>query len=343
MWLHHHPDVEALQPDEPPLIYRKLANFNDANLPPSFFQHVLRAGYVPGAGPDRTYPASISVSELLLFERDRHGNSTNEHIENDFMMVLEARLREAFPASPILPVPVLFDAIPDLKAWRDGRRDEATSAFTPNLVNFQQLDDQLLIPRPYGPRVRTSDVPQLLREVMDAIPATRSLARFVDDRLVRRARLDQTVVWVKRDTGVSVPMPPLGTVLPVIVGLENLDHVVEYFRDGFPEDMSKDEIRGRILEKNRRQFLSTGELRAGWRRLVIPEETVDVFEAYMTVVARALGITLHWVDSWFYHVRLGELHCGTNVLRTAPGRKSVPWWNISTVIKFEENEAVGAE
>ena len=39
----------------------------------------------------------------------------------------------------------------------------------------------------------------------------------------------------------------------------------------------------------------------------------------------AQGLTPVWVDSWYYHLRFGEIHCGTNVLRKLP-RGSSSWW-----------------
>jgi hypothetical protein len=67
--------------------------------------------------------------------------------------------------------------------------------------------------------------------------------------------------------------------------------------------------------------------RQGLRRFVIREQTVDLFEAYIALVADALGLQLAWIDSWFYHVKFGGIHCGTNVLRV-PGQVP-PWWTIS--------------
>lgn len=36
-----------------------------------------------------------------------------------------------------------------------------------------------------------------------------------------------------------------------------------------------------------------------------------------------------WVDSWFYHLHFGGIHCGTNVLRI-PQRGQLPaWWSAA--------------
>jgi hypothetical protein len=74
------------------------------------------------------------------------------------------------------------------------------------------------------------------------------------------------------------------------------------------------------------EFAAGGQrLRDGWRQLVIPENTVDLFQAYTALVLEPLGVAVDWVDSWYYHVRFGCIHCGTNVLRRADP-SLVPWW-----------------
>jgi hypothetical protein len=97
------------------------------------------------------------------------------------------------------------------------------------------------------------------------------------------------------------------------------------FDDGFPK-MTRDEVERRIRRSNRTAFNAAGDLRAGWRKIVIPETTVDLFQAYTHALLEAQGIRPQWVDSWFYHVRFGEIHCGTNVLRRVPSVRT-PWWD----------------
>jgi protein-arginine deiminase (PAD) len=111
--------------------------------------------------------------------------------------------------------------------------------------------------------------------------------------------------------------------------LENLDQVADAFADGFP-GLSHADIKARILQDNRRSFNPDETLRTGWRKFTINEGMVDLFEAYIQLVALSLGLTLHFVDSWFYHVHFGGIHCGTNVLRE-PERGQIPnWWAVGT-------------
>jgi len=54
------------------------------------------------------------------------------------------------------------------------------------------------------------------------------------------------------------------------------------------------------------------------------------FEAYTEAVVSPLGLKVHWIDTWYYHVRFGELHCGTNTIRRPNLKAKKPWWSIQT-------------
>jgi protein-arginine deiminase len=52
----------------------------------------------------------------------------------------------------------------------------------------------------------------------------------------------------------------------------------------------------------------------------------DLFEEDLRNNLTPLGLTVHFLDDWYeYHVNLGEVHCGTNTLRT-PTRAN--WWEF---------------
>jgi len=51
---------------------------------------------------------------------------------------------------------------------------------------------------------------------------------------------------------------------------------------------------------------------------------VDLFQQAIESDLRALGLALHFIDDWYeYHILQGEVHCGTNTLRS-PSRTR--WW-----------------
>jgi len=53
----------------------------------------------------------------------------------------------------------------------------------------------------------------------------------------------------------------------------------------------------------------------------------DLFEKEMKTKLGPLGLTLHFLDDWYeYHVQLGEVHCGTNTLRSPT---SARWWEFT--------------
>ena len=88
-----------------------------------------------------------------------------------------------------------------------------------------------------------------------------------------------------------------------------------------------------------------GRLREGWRRFEIAETMVDIFETFIQAVAAELDVPLSWIDSWYYHVHAGGIHCGTNVLRTPPRASALPnVWSIPDLVyseqpvEFEEEE-----
>lgn len=56
---------------------------------------------------------------------------------------------------------------------------------------------------------------------------------------------------------------------------------------------------------------------------------MDIFEAFVAVKLRNIGLTVHFVDDWeWYHSAEGEIHCGTNVKRTPPELTHPQrWWD----------------
>ena len=53
---------------------------------------------------------------------------------------------------------------------------------------------------------------------------------------------------------------------------------------------------------------------------------VDVFRQALVRAVKPLGMQVDFVDNWYpYHQWLGEVHCGTNAVRTPP---ATPWWSV---------------
>lgn len=326
-WLHHHPP-RALMAAEPPWLYRRLASVN-ANF--QFSVHDWR--YQPGeSNHERHYPARMTVIDYLAFH-----NATNRVLEATFLADLDDQLRDAFPALPVLPVPVLFDDVPTRKLSKEEQaflpdetelpafdRGETTSAFTPNLVNLQVINGALLVPRPFGPRMSTPQAIDLVKHVLSEYDMA-AQAKFITKKFVEAKGLAESSLWVNA-TGDERSAGDL-----------SLRQVAEEVSDGFP-DKSTDEV-VEILRKANRKHLRKGSLRSGWRKLNIPEATVDLFELYFEAVAASLGLEVKWIDSWFYHVRHGEIHCGTNVIR-APRKGTPTWWSVREETDLELTQEI---
>ena len=171
------------------------------------------------------------------------------------------------------------------------------------------------------------------------------LVRRVDERFVRARRLRTGVYWLRRQPPVFRTVSGIGTVRQLYDGLETEAQVIEQFRDSFP-GADGPTLRRRIIDPNRAHFDARGRIRDGWRRFEIVDDMVDIFETYIHAVAAELDVPIFWIDSWFYHVHAGGIHCGTNVLRTPARASTLPnVWNVPDLeyggpatIEFEEDE-----
>ena len=333
LWLHSHPrptgpgDVPDIL--EPPRIYQRLAQAMDGGDPndPSLRINVHEIHYWPGPGPERVYPADISVLELMWTEQDAAEESTNDFIEERFLAPVDKDLLERFRGLRIFQLPVVFDRTRSVEAWRQSQWSASTSAFTPDVVNMQVINNHLLIPRPYGPRMKPADAQAVLAGILETLPNSDTLRSQLTPQFLMQPALLSMITWIIRHDSVSRPTSSIGTITRVFDGLTTIVHVAQAFRDSFP-GVPIAGIEQRILSANARQFTPSGDLRDGWRRLVIADGMVDLFEAYILLVARVLGLTVNWVDTWFYHTHFGGIHCGTNVLRV-PERGQLPaWWTV---------------
>jgi hypothetical protein len=340
VWRHVHPPAtggEIPNVAEPPLIYQRVSfamNGGDMrDSATSINVHGIR--FWPGEGPERRYPADITVKELLFAERDNAGSSTNEHIATVKMQSVADMIEVEFEQPRKLPLPVLFDRVPSVATWVSSPLAFATSAFTVDVVNMQVVNGRLLVPRPYGPRMRPDDAIAVIVAAMRALDVPEPVRRRVDARLFRRHGLTAGVYWIERQAplnrSVGPPAPYSGATLqfPLYDGLETDVQVIAQFKDSFP-GADDAELRRRIIDPNRRHFDARGRLRDGWRRFTIDDGMVDLFQAAILAATDELGVDITWIDTWFYHVRQGEIHCGTNVLREPARGAGLPdVWDVA--------------
>jgi hypothetical protein len=321
-WLHDRPRAEYGHVElfvEPPEIYRQLCRAFGTTTDASGW-NLHRVGYVPGEGDVRRYPADVTVIELLWAEGDRRGESSNEAFDQHRLEPSRAILRAALPGVDIVPVPVLFDRTHDVDGLGTPKGTEATTAFSPNMVNTQLLNGHLLMPRPYGPRMRVGDAIVVVREAMTALEVPGSIKDRVGRRLIAARRMTRGEYWVERVRPAPV-LSESGTIRTSYGGMETKGDVIDVFRDSFPGATAAERERW-IIGPHRRHFDAQGWLRDEFSLFRIEDGMVDIFELWAAAVAAELGVRLHFVDSWFYHLRDGEIHCGTNVLHAPPSPRA---------------------
>jgi hypothetical protein len=228
------------------------------------------------------YPARMSPLEIIAFEKTLRMNRN----AGDKLAELKMQLEEALSKPTIVDLPALFD-IPE---------GGMTETFHPNLVNSLVVGSHIMMPRPFGPRMKAADAIAVLTNVVDESMLGNLTAAFV-----KKMKLEEQVINIR-----NYPESEYSQKLSV-------GHIHNLFVD-VPSDFDE-----RLIQANRTAFTAdrpNPDLKEGWQKLTIPEKTVDLFEFYTLIALAPLGLTVHWIDTWYYHVRHGGLHCGTNAIRT---------------------------
>lgn len=315
---------------EPPRIFQKLTyEFGDSD---SFNVHPI--GMVQGSG-ERHYRADITPAEVLWCEADVQGRSTQELLDAAVLQPSRDALRREL-GTPILPLPVLWDRVPDLAGYLPSPPDDAfrtpTSAFSPDCANLVVLGTHLVVPKPYGPRMLVDDAIRVVQTVMDGVDGLSSARSLVGRRLVAARRMTRATTWVQRHP-IVYDQAPSGIIRGSYGGMQGLDDLVDVFRDSFP-GQTRDQVATRLRRANAGALDSRGLLRNEFSQIVFDDGMVDLFELFIAAVVESLGLTLHFVDSWYYHLHAGQIHCGTNVLRhpTRAGRPRV--WDVPDWVGF---------
>ena len=250
---------------------------------------------------------------------------------------------------------------------------------------MQNLGKHVLVPRPYGARMRVPDAASFVNELLGKLGYPKT---SVDENYIRSRGLDKTYHWTRSSERVNradrANMPTdfdpdyeemkrakaiaantdiqsagAEAISPIAIldtytiqhsndpltnhpasEPETLYRIAGYFKDGFDPfknfpvdfcngdtesshpkwDKYESDIKAVMDQINRANpglFDQAGNITSkDWVRIVIPEDTTDVFELYLQVLLESLGLIVHWVDSWYYHTHYGGIHCGTNVLRS---------------------------
>jgi len=244
-------------------------------------------------------PAQITVHDFLSDHRT--GNDT---LQIEKLAPIETRLRTGLhlDAADVVHLPIYFDMVNAAMAAVGGGAGR-TSAFFPHPINLQviphlkngTLERHVIVNRPFGPRMSPADAVTVLTN-----------AHVNGVTLARLTPLVGHFFWARKGTRIGGA-------------------------DGLAATFGVTEVSIRDDTKNRNKFTS-GAVTKNWDRIWIPENNVDLFEACVQVLLEDIGLTVHWVDDWeTYHRQFGEIHCGTNVVRTppeaAPGYSGPYWWD----------------
>jgi protein-arginine deiminase len=275
------------------------ANAASAGPVTSLFRGKKRIRPVP---PDHSIEID-AVDTVANFLATHQG--VNDEIQAERLKPIEERLLKglALDATDIVHLPVYYD-VADMPLGSIGSGGR-TSAKTPHMINLQVisrlndsggLERHVIVPRPFGPRMSPTDAAAVLTTVhiTGVTPA-------------RLAPLVGHWHWARR-----------GTLLNGV--------------DGIAATFSVPAAGIRSHANNAGKFTTAGAVKNNWDRIWIPEDNVDLFEACTQVQLEDIGVTVHWVDDWdMYHRRTGEIHCGTNVVRTppeaAPNYSGPYWWD----------------
>lgn len=327
MWKHRLGSSQPGGPNtdvDPPRIFEMLAfQFGDSD---TFNVHPI--GMIRGRG-ERHYRADITPAEVIWCEADDSGRST-QHVLDESVLAASRALIGSELGVPILPLPVLWDRVPDLAGYLQPATDDdtrtKTRAFSPDCANLVVLGHHLVVPKPFGPRMRVDDAIAVVRTVMAGVEGLESARARVGRRLTGARRMTRETTWVQRLPR-AYDTSPSGSIRRSYGGMEDLDDLVSVFKDSFPGQTDA-QVAARLRRTNARFLTANGRLRSEFSPIVINDGMVDLFELFIAAVVESTGLTLHFVDSWYYHLHSGQIHCGTNVLRrpTRAGRPRV--WDV---------------
>lgn len=285
-----------------------------------------RAGFHAGRFNGKGKYAEESVEEMLGYKK------WNADLRTKKLMPLQRRLERGLgiSAADIIQLPTYFE-IPEHPGMNFSDPKARTIAWTVGSVNMQVVNGHLMVPRPFGPRMKPADAKKVVEQTMKRIGWIKPVrvasatgyyfwaepglkldfyaASFA--KTTSKAARDNIVQWMK---GGAAPLTPANNTLIIA----RRDEIRNHANNG----TGPNPIAGALD--------ATGTF-TKWKRLFIPDDRVDVLEVYMRSVFEAEGCTVHFIDDWnAYHIAMGEVHCGTNVIRTPPELEAgftARWWD----------------
>jgi hypothetical protein len=316
--------------------------------PTGFHRGIMSAVVGLSTGPTGAYEyAEVSLERMLS-----ECHHFNEELRRTILADIKDRVREGLARreADFLPIPVFFEPVcgpPNLGRGETEDRKDAnrTAARTVDCVNMQIVNGHLFVPKPHGPRVSAGAARQILLRTISQLHLDHAVQPRVDEvdgfwfwcrpgismdfvaaAFANVPNRPELVTWLHASSQAETPTPEMEARLQQLARTDR--SVARYLRARHPsaEIRQAVEARKRDLldhDRNRHLPLDHDGRFTGWRRLWVPENTVDLIESFILSVLEPLGQRVHFIDDWEYHEIGGEVHCGTNTLRRMPSTK---WW-----------------
>jgi hypothetical protein len=261
----------------------------------------------------------ISVEDLLTKSKP-----FNDRVRNEKLIPIDQRLKTGLhlDESDIIRIPTYFTppSVPSPALVR-------TVAQTVGMVNMLVVGQDLMIPKPFGPRMAPADAEAVLKRTFARLSIKPPIVTPpVDDlRWVEPGELPERLVCYYTDA------PTAADRKNIIDHIENSAVALSPANALLVGSRAVQLAAANVTNPVVASVLAPAILGSPflvWTRIIVPDGKVDVLEAYMLSVLGPLGVTVHFVDDWFYHFSLGEAHCATNAVRELPEDKnSKRWWD----------------
>jgi hypothetical protein len=252
----------------------------------------------------------------------------NDRVRTEKLVPIDQRLKSGLhlAESDIIRIPTYFKA-PHTPAPK--LSDAKTVADTVGMVNMLVLGTHLMIPKPFGPRMQVADAQTVLEATFKKMAVTSPVVMPLagDVRWVEPGELPERVVCYYTDAPTDADRQNIVDHIKhpgVALSASNVALVAAR-----AQEIAAANPGNATLTSQLTPVISGSPFPARWMRINIPDTKVDVVEAYVLSVLAPLGVTVHFVDDWFYHSALGEAHCATNAVRELPEANDVKrWWDF---------------
>jgi hypothetical protein len=241
----------------------------------------------------------------------------SERIQTEFLDPIRERLMHCsnHPDDDVTLIPMYFKP-GDRPTLPFGHRNNRTVSETVGMVNMQIVNNHLLIPKPFGPRMSTADAETVVHNVLGA-----------GTTVILPPDQTEFTFWAWP----GLPFEKVGLFFTHPDTAGERDEIIHRIKEepdaiGPALELRTTQRREEIAKVN--GLSPTMGTFSHWQRLRIPDTTVDVIETYMLTVLADTGCTSHFIDDWLYHIGMGEVHCGTNAKRSVPTGSNPQWWDV---------------